>query len=346
MSTDSNRRRFLQLSAIGVATSLAGCSASPFVDDENSRPSFEATIGDVTVKEAPGQYGSGRGQFIIISDGLRSDFEVGNYEQVRVENEADPEARWQQRPIIYTTRTDPDFVADEDEERVAWMSRAGMRRLGLGDSGSVKISPFASHPEITSRNEAEELNEFIEQSVSADRDILACAPHGGQIAKNTERQSLFFSSESDYSSWLAAGYDNENAAVDRWFVPPELINTKSFYELGELDDNNRFNFAVSFIKIRDEDAADADVIIGGLANRQLRGLYAEYITEALPEGREAIVQSEGVYDGSDTGNIVNKITDSGTRGVQVAQSQTVLASHWEKVAEACLEAHEAYFDEN
>jgi hypothetical protein len=351
MTSNYSRRRFIQSGVLGGAVVLSGCSEAdtPFRDNEEtiSKPSFDDTIGNITVKKTPEGYGNGRKRFIILSDALVEDFGFGDYEQVRVRNQADPEVQWQRRPILYSTRTDPSFNSSNSEENsyTAWMSEDAMKRIGLGSQGEIKIDPFAPNPNIDSREEAKGLNEFVEQSINGkyeEEELIALAPHGGDIAKNTERQALLVASETTYSAWITAGYDDEDSAFERWFVSPNLINPDSFYQLEILLSNNEYEYAVSFVQIDETE----HIVIGGLGDRELKQKYKEQIKKEVPDRFTVEVELSGEYDGTDTRNIVNSVTESGTNGVQVAQSSEALEDYWDSISEACLKAHTEYLDPN
>jgi len=350
----TTRRDYLKKTIAGSALlSLSGCldpnNPQDILNGGSSKHSFEETVKDVKLRQTPNSFtGTDSDRTIILSDTLAESLDVEAYEQVRVRTKSNPEIKWQQRSSLYTTRFDADFNT-ESEENVAWMTQEGLKRQGLGTKENlVDISPFATNPNIETRENAEGLKDIMEQKIAGDNynsKLIVCAPHGGDILKNSELQALFFSSQEEYNSWLAAGYEyTNNQAYKRFYINPDLINVESFYELNSLSDQE-YNYALSFVLLDDFDR-DPTVIIGGLAEIELKRVYASKLNDALPSSYKIKIDTNGRYDGTDTRNFVNQISKNGVNGIQIAQTRSVTRTSWRTVANACLEAHKAYTEDD
>ena len=348
----TTRRDYLKKTIAGATViPLAGCvdpNNPTSVFEDNSTPSFDSTLTDVKLRETPSGFsGLDSDRTIILSDSLASSLGVGSYEQVRVRTKSNPEIKWQQRATIYTTRFDADFNTETDEN-VAWMTQGGLKRQGLGEKENlVDITPFATNPNIENRSKADSLKDIMEQNIRQrnQTELIACAPHGGDILANSERQALFFSSQEEYNSWLTAGYEYTNEqAYKRFYVNPDLLNPASFYELNRLTSRS-YDYAISFVLL-DDFNTESTLIIGGLAEIELKRVYASKLNSALPSSYSVRIDTNGRYDGSDTRNFINQISSNGVNGIQIAQTRDITRNSWRTVASACLDAHKTYLEDD
>lgn len=348
----TTRREYLKKAIAGsTLISLSGCldpnNPENIFEGGSNKPSFNETVKDVKLRETPSKFvGIDADRTIILSDTLANNLSVGSYEQVRVRTKSNPEIQWQQRSSIYTTRFDADFNTDSNEN-IAWMTQEALQRQGLGTKENlVDIAPFATNPNIENRSNADSLKDIMEQKIKGDNyqsKLIACAPHGGDILKNSERQALLFSSENEFNSWLAAGYEYTNEqAYKRFYVNPDLLNPTSFYELDSLTGEN-YEYAISFVLLDDFDT-ESTIIIGGLAELEIKRVYAAELNDALPSSYNIKIDVNGRYDGTDTRNFVNQISENGVNGIQIAQTRDITRTSWRTVAKACLEAHKSYTD--
>lgn len=346
-----SRRTYLKTGLAGVTLSATAGCIDPNNPTEgfggNSEPTFDQTVEDVTLKKLPEQY-SNLNRNIIITSSLANTLDVGEYEQIRVRTKSNPEIQWQQRASLVTTRFDSDFnTPDTEQSEIAWMTEQGLRRIGLGTKeNSVNLTPFAPNPNIETRDRAESIKDIMEQSIQSDNtneDLIVCSPHGGDILSNSERQALFFASQEEFNSWTAVSYGHtRKEAYNRFYVNPNELNPTSFYKLNQLT-SDEYEYAVSFVLL-DDPEKQSSIIIGGLAEIEIKRVYASALRDALPSSYSIRIDTNGEYDGSDTRNFVNRLTENGVNGIQIAQTRDITRNSWRTVAQACLDAHKSYLE--
>lgn len=334
--TRISRRAFLASGAAIGMSSLAGCAADQFslVDDDEENEYEEIT--DIKVKRTPDGYNQDEAYFAVVSDNLQSEYEINQHEQLRLRIQADSKEQWRLRPAIFTTKVEPDFTSEEDN--TIWLSDDGLARIFAEPEMIIAAQPFATSPLIDTQEQARENNEFIEQSITKDDELIACASSGGGIYGNTGLQALHVSSETESSSWACFGYDDRDRAKERFHVRPELINPDSYNDVRFLIEDEEFTNAVNFIGL--EGGQSETIIIGGLAEQSLQEQIRENIEQVFQEETDinprVIVSESGRWSGTDTENIVNRFTDEGDDGIQLAQSQDIIENHWQVVANAII----------
>lgn len=336
--TDISRRKYIGSAAALSLTGLAGCmgDALPNFGDEQSQNEHTEITG-IRVKETPDGYNQDADDFVVVSSDLQDEHDIGRHEQIRLRIQADDMEQWRLRPAVFTTKVEPDFTSDE--EKTVWLSSKGMERVFAEPEMILSIIPYATSPLLNTKNAAESNNDFIEQSITKRGEVLACASGGGDIYENTDLQALLFSSESDASSWVALGYDDRDRALDRWQVPPTVINPNSYNNVRFLIEDEDFNNAVNFIGMPND--YTGRIVIGGLAPSSLQSRIKsnlEAAFEGVPKQVTVEIAETGEYAGTDTQNIVNRFSSDGTNGVQIAQSSDVHTEYWKPVAEAVLQA--------
>jgi len=335
--TKLSRRKFVSLSAAVGMTSLSGCISDELgLTNDDSNENEYSEITDIRVKQTPDGYNQDTDYFAVVSDNLQNEYDISKHKQIRIRIQADGKEQWRLRPSIFTAKVEPDFTAEEDN--TIWLSESGLERISAQTDMIVAAMPFATSPNINTQETARENNEFIEQSVTKDDSLLSCASSGGEIYTNTDLQALHVSSESNASSWACFGFDDKDRAYERWHIRPELIDPSSYNDVRFLIEDEEHENAVNFIGLENEQ--EGEVIIGGLASEELQNEVKENIEaklETVSDDISVSISFGGKWSGTDTKNIVNRFTDSGDNGLQIAQSEDVRENHWKKVADAVLE---------
>lgn len=186
------------------------------------------------------------------------------------------------------------------------------------------------------------------------RELIALAPHGGSIEAHTDAQAMALcdASEGRFGAWYGRGMGPDQ--LGRLHVTSTDISPNpwvprsehpSFTRLGALG-QGEFRHAVSFHGFKTNEVCEAtDYCIdlgGGHGSASLRDALAERLrSELRPEGSDAlhcgstqvplgddifVVRTDANHDDMDGGssnNIVNWMTTSGDRGIQVEQTLPV-----------------------
>ncbi len=222
-------------------------------------------------------------------------------------------------------------VVDQDRSDIVRMGRAGRRRLDGPDAFDAKVDPAVTRSELDDERAAAE-GELVER-LSDDgrqRDLIALAPHGGQIEPHTDEQAQLVASTLGRSSWRCKGWKPDGGARARWHITSSDIDPASFPLLHAVA-GRRFRHAVSFHGFEGN-----GILIGGAAPDDLKHTVCCAIDEALGD-IDIDVRIAGPNDplgGDDPANIVNRLTVGRRHGIQIEQDDDVRRDHWREVAEA------------
>lgn len=337
--TDISRRKYLGVTAALGVTGLSGCLTEQLnINNDDNQNTEYSEINGIRVKQTPDGYNQNADYFAVISENLQSEYNIVKHQQLRLRIQADSKEQWRLRPSLFTAKVEPDFVSEEDD--TVWLSQKGLDRISAQPEMIIAAMPFAPSPNIDTQETARENNEFIEQSVTKEDDLLSCASSGGQIYTNTDLQALHVSSESNASSWACFGYDDKDRAYERWHVRPELLYPDSYNDVRFLLEDEEHTNAVNFIGLDGE--GDGKIIIGGLASESIQEDLKANLEKKFKNVNQTVnisVSYGGEWSGTDTKNIVNRFTETGDNGLQIAQSEDIRRNHWKKVADAVLETY-------
>lgn len=324
------------LSAIGVlsVSGLAGCQ-SPVTDERRTLGEREEIDG-ITVRDIPPSSSIQSGTTVVVSDDIVEESDlIRSGMQIRARLKTGSDVDWPELPAVYTTTTDPKFTSDLD--RTIWMSKAARDRCFATPEMEMVVNPYATSPTFSTRNSAQENNEYVENVIENRRSqLLFCAPYGGNMFANSGRQSIFCGSEiDDASSWTAYGYDQLSEGRNRWFVEPDSISKSSYHELDILDDD--YDACIMFSG-SDQREDRSNVYIGGLAPTELKNNLRDKLEPTVTSfGGEIEVVSSGPFSATDTNHIVNQMSSTGSRGLQIVQGQAILDAVWQEIAERVIE---------
>jgi phage replication-related protein YjqB (UPF0714/DUF867 family) len=222
----------------------------------------------------------------------------------------------------------------ENPEEVVRMGDDGLRRLGIGTPFSGVVDSQVPHPTFSERK-ARENNEFIERLTDdgAQTFLIALAPHGGAIEPRTDRQAQHVASRlgpAVASAWRCKGWKGDGDPVDAWHITSADLDERSFPLLASVIPRG-FTHAVSFHGFRRE-----QILVGGAAAPEVREEIRRRIETATAGSRIPVVVAEDgdPFGGDEPRNVVNRITASGTNGVQIEQSRTARSDFWRPIAEA------------
>lgn len=351
---NASRRRFLGTLAAGSALSLAGCSNSP--------GSSGGTDG-LVFKKLPEEYVLTGERKIVMNDNLREDYEMEPGQQLRAGRRASTgseestettetaSAPKPQNPSVFTHRTEPPIEPDYYE---VYLSERNLKRLDSEVGERASLSPFAPNPDITTRTGARKNNEYIEQKIdqgSRDEYLIALAPHGGQVEAFTAQQAKRIANRMGVAAWLTLGFDGDGreAAQNRWFVPTPEIAPISYPKLESLD--NDYQFAISFDGFREPPRkTDGEAIaVGGLISESKRQRVASEIEKKFEDAGVSDVSvyayKTGAGRGTSSDHLVNRMSNTGRNGIEVAQTLEVRRKHWDKVADGVEEALRSILNE-
>ncbi len=211
----------------------------------------------------------------------------------------------------------------------------GLARLGLANSNGANgdLDTQVTNPDM-SQVEARDASELIERISGSGKDLIALAPHGGDIEKLTDKQALRVQRRLGASlarSWRCMGWKAGGGASKRWHITSTEISEHSFPVLGEVF-QRKYIHAVAF-----HGWTEDRIGVGGLAPISVRRQIVQAIRTALiaaGSNIEVRLESSGGLSGSNPNNIVNRITASGKNGVQIEQSKPAREKHWVTIADA------------
>lgn len=310
------RRRLLTASAAGLALG-AGTVQATGAKVKQTDITIEENDGDAVLRSDE--------ERCNLSDNVRDREGIASGTQIRVRDESD-EPTYESG--LYT-------VADGcRRDDVVEMGTDGLDRMGFGPGTAVSVQARAPHPTYETRAEAESNDEYVEILGDADQSALvACAPHGGRIEYNTDRQSEFVAESLNATEWSCVGYNSGGGAYDRWHVGSTDIDRRSFPKLDDVADRG-FDHAVSFHGFSNDGVA-----VGGGASKCLLSEVRDAIAEAT-DGRYDVrlADADGAYGGDSPENFVNWLADG--NGVQIEQSWDARVDDWKTIAGAVSRVYE------
>jgi phage replication-related protein YjqB (UPF0714/DUF867 family) len=214
---------------------------------------------------------------------------------------------------------------------------------------SVAVDPAATEQQA---RDGQKLLELLDDD-GHPRDLLALAPHGGEIEPRTDDQAEHVRNllaDLGVSCWRCKGWKPGGGAGARWHITSTDISTVSFPRLATIADRG-FRYAVSFHGFTEEDEEEGrpDILIGGAAPDALKRVMRAVIAYAVTgTGLSVEIASIGdPLDGADEANIVNRLTAERHNGIQIeqqpqARSGTIPGSYlprWEAIATAVADVY-------
>jgi phage replication-related protein YjqB (UPF0714/DUF867 family) len=159
-------------------------------------------------------------------------------------------------------------------------------------------------------------------------------PGQGQIEPYTDRRQAERVAErlldKGVSSWRCKGWKQGGGAHERCHITSTDIHPASFPKLGRVISRN-FGYAVAFHGFGRE-----GILVGGAAPYSLKREVTGAIGRAVAGSGIAvsIAQPGDELGGSSPRNIVNRLTASGTGGIQIEQGSAVREGYWQAIADA------------
>jgi phage replication-related protein YjqB (UPF0714/DUF867 family) len=225
-------------------------------------------------------------------------------------------------------------VRTEDTANVVRIGLTGRRRLNTDDEFNAQLDSQVVHS--TMSDEQAELNgEFVERIYDdgSNTGLIVIAPHGGDIEDHTDKQAQRVASlvadKAAVSVWLCKGYQ-ARGAKKTWHITSTDIAPRSFPQLNSMLSRG-FTDAVAFHGFE-----RAEILVGGLAAPALKREITSEIKTAVATSNipVRIACPSDVFGGDDPANIVNRLTISGSNGVQIEQSLLARKTHWADIADA------------
>ena len=321
-----DRRQLLQLSAVVGTGAIAGC-----IGEEEGETSIDRD--EFRLEELEDRFVLSGERMALMSresvDGSGFDFgqqiRVGEPDRGGIKGDAS----------VFTIRQE--YPTDPDLDEVLIGSEY-TENIGTSPEGTIVVAPFAPHPDLSTAGAGRSNDEYISQIVDNGEhtDLVAIAPHGGQMETNTARQALRIADRMDITGWVGMAYDSsgEEEAYERWFVPDTNIHVASFPKLATIDARD-FEYAVSFHGYH-ENEPSTDVTVGGLIGGEKRATVRSHIESQLKasgfENPDVSSPSLGSQHATSSENVVNWITRNGRSGVEV------LSEYWWEVTDGVMEA--------
>lgn len=229
-------------------------------------------------------------------------------------------------------------VRQENPGDVVRMGLTGRQRLGTSDEFNGVVDSQVPNPTLSEAC-AEANSEFIErlEDNSAQSELIAIAPHGGDIEQHTDEQAEHVASRLAVSSWRCKGWKDGGGALDRWHITSTDINPASFPLLNSVISRG-FTYAVAFHGF--DEPGKPGILIGGAAPATVKEDIRAAIAGAVGSDIEVrIAGPDDVFGGDDKRNIVNRLTAGGGNGIQIEQSRQARSRHWRAIADAVADVY-------
>lgn len=220
-------------------------------------------------------------------------------------------------------RIEVDVPADDATETpIVLDSAVTNAAYGIGDESAAQS--------------AQELFDDVKETSSAQTDVVALAPHGGQMELRTDTQANnhFYNRllAGKVTSWQANGYNDSSDGInasEHWHITATDLRPAGFQHLAGVT-ARRFKYPVAFhgyTSTRNgQPFHQNEVLVGGRESALFRQEIAETITLATRNPTTLVPVITGVFqslpgdlDGGGTQNIVNWIGTTG-KGLQLEQS--------------------------
>ena len=217
------------------------------------------------------------------------------------------------------------------------MGPAGRARLGPGDEFAATIDAQGPDP-TRSDAAAEAAGELVERLTDGGGQLIAIAPHGGDIEAGTDDQAEQMRSQlaaEHASSWLCRGWRPGSGAVRRWHITSADLAPERFPQLHTVIGRG-FTPAVAF-----HGSGGSDVLLGGgVASATLQQAITESIRQAtgLPVH---VATPDDRLGRNDPRNVVNRLTAGGANGVQIEQPFAARRDHGPAIAKAVVDVYRA-----
>jgi phage replication-related protein YjqB (UPF0714/DUF867 family) len=227
-------------------------------------------------------------------------------------------------------------VRRENSDNIVRMGRGGRERLGTSDEFDATLDSQSPRPTLTD-SEAVAQGEFVERldDNGWHTDLIAIAPHGGDIEPFTDLQAERVASRlagKGVSSWRCKGW-HPKGAFEHWHITAVDIHEASFPLLNSVISRG-FRYAVAFHGFDDPNIPH-DILVGGLAPDALKENVKEAIEGVVGSDFTVHVTQPGEqFGGDDKRNIVNRLTAGGANGVQIEQKKGPREKYAQAIADA------------
>lgn len=232
---------------------------------------------------------------------------------------------------------------EESTDSTVRMALVARERLDTSEEFDAIIDTQVVNPTLTDE-EARASSEFVERldDDRQQRELVVLAPHGGTIEEHTDDQAEHFASSLartrvGVSVWRCRGFRTGGGAFARWHITSTDINEASFPLLKTIR-HRRFAYAVAF-----HGMSKPGVIVGGGAPLALKQRIAEVVRSVLAGSKidVRVADPSEDNDGDSPDNIVNRLTASGTYGVQIEQSLEARECHGMAIADVVAGVYRA-----
>lgn len=219
----------------------------------------------------------------------------------------------------------------ETTDSVVRLGLVGRRRLQVDDEFDGDLDTKVVDADL-SESDARDAGELVERLADdgSQRHLIAIAPHGGEIEKNTDEQAERVAERLGpqlATAWRCKGWRPDGGAFARWHITSADLNPECFPLLNSVISRG-YRHAVAFHGFDDEPG----VLIGGTAPIGVKKRLARRIGQVLPDGLEARVAFPAErYGGDDASNIVNRL--SPCAGIQIEQGPSAREDYANAIAD-------------
>ena len=228
-------------------------------------------------------------------------------------------------------------ATNHGEADVVRVSSSGLERLGAQSVIDVWLDHDAVNPSYADKSDEEvrEAGELIERLIGSRYELVALAPHGVAIEIGTDEQAALVARELRACAWICKGWKPGGGAFERWHIASTDIHEASFPKLATLA-QRRFRHAVAF-----HGCDGREIIVGGAANETLKQMVASAVTYAVRTSTipVRVAGPDDHYGGDDPRNIVNRLTASGSGGLQLEQPLAARERYATAIAEAVVSVY-------
>jgi phage replication-related protein YjqB (UPF0714/DUF867 family) len=170
--------------------------------------------------------------------------------------------------------------------------------------------------------------ETVWHDPDADPEVVFCAPHGGDLERNTDQSAAFAARAFGLdrcSAWMVHNFGADT--LDRWHVTSSAISPASYPGLGRLVGTEP-SVAVSFHLWNGD-----ELVVGGRAPADVREDLAEVIADAVNETREVVTEG-AKYMGDTEANFVNWLPAGKRGGIQLESPAYICQRYRKRLGEA------------
>lgn len=231
---------------------------------------------------------------------------------------------------LVTIDSDYEDGSDNNDIRMRLSGRERFNQTDSFDAYATVWTPYHNKTE-TWLNDNDQFGEFLDETSSAQTDLLILAPHGGVIESYTDDIAVAFYDEmdqtyfKDVSAWYCIGHQDTIGAFDAWHITSTALSENSFPYLDDVSART-FDYAVSI-----HGYSGGEVLVGGGASVAFKEDVKDALDAISWSYTVTVVDVGDSYSGTDPDNVVNRYSSN---GVQLELPYSARSGYWTDIAEA------------